>query len=75
MEPLGTLDIYINGGKIQPGCTDSQSHGFAKLIYKEMVNGMEPHVGHRYTSFTEVMNDIIPATEEIQLGRAATLQP
>lgn len=75
MEPLGNIDIYINGGKIQPYCNDAQSHCFAELIYKEFINGANPLIGHRYLSFAEVSNDVVPAGEGIQLFQAAPLPP
>lgn len=66
-EPLGTVDIYLNGGMWQPGCTDVQSHSYAKIFYKELINGKEPLIGHQYSSFDEVKRGIIPEINEIKI--------
>lgn len=75
LRPLGTVDIYLNGGMWQPGCTDIQSHGFARIFYTELINGMEPIIGHQYLSYDDVKRGIIPKTKEIKLFHGEPLPP
>lgn len=61
------MDIYLNGGKRQPGLNDQQSHCFASEFYRGLVNIDRPLIGHRYSSFDEVKNGEIPKSKEIKL--------
>lgn len=62
MEPFGGVDIYLNGGKKQPGLNDQESHCFAAEFYKGLLNIEGPLEGHRYKSFDEVEIDKFPGT-------------
>lgn len=74
-EPLGTVDIYINGGKEQPGLSRLLSHKFSKIFYKDLIGGMEPLIGHKYSSFDDVKNGKIPNDNEIKLFHGEPFPP
>lgn len=66
-EPLGSVDIYLNGGKRQPGLNDQESHCFAADFYRGLINIPRPLIGYRYSSFDEVQNGRTPKTKAIKL--------
>lgn len=69
------MDIYINGGKEQRGCGRYESHRFSKTFYKDLVGGMDPLVGYRYSSFDDVKAGKIPNGDEIKLFHGEPYPP
>lgn len=75
LKPLGTLDIYINGGKQQPNCSILQSHRLAKKFYENLFRENEPIVGYKYKSFKQVKDGEIPVTGKLKLFHGKPFPP
>lgn len=67
MEPFGGVDIYLNGGKKQPGLNDQESHCFAADFYKGLINIERPILASSYRSFFHVQNEYLPMTQPKRL--------
>lgn len=67
MEPFGSVDIYLNGGKKQPGLNNQESHNFSVDFYKGLINIQTQLIVYLFHSFDDLITGKIDQSQAVQL--------
>lgn len=67
LKPFGSVDIYLNGGKKQPGLNNRDSHCFAVDFYTGIINVQTHLIGYLLDSFDNVLSEEIDESQAVKL--------